>query len=89
MMRVLLLMTLLISLPVSAFEIESQEPYPGMLPDNSSVINSWMNQMKQWELEQTMKDPEFDINNALAEYLNGSNDPTVQEELLQLSSDKN
>ena len=87
MMRVLLLMTLLIPLPVSAFEVESQEPYPGMLPDNSSVINSWMNQMKQWELEQTMKDPEFDINNALAEYLNGSNDPTVQEELLQLSSD--
>ena len=86
MMRVLLLMTLLISLPVSAFEIESQEPYPGMLPDNSSVINSWMNQMKQWELEQTMKDPEFDINNALAEYLNGSNDPTVEEELLQLPS---
>ena len=86
MMRVLLLMTLLISLPVSAFEIESQEPYPGMLPDNSSIINSWMNQMKQWELEQTMKDPEFDINNALAEYLNGSNDPTVEEELLQLPS---
>ena len=85
-MRVLLLMTLLISLPVSAFEVESQEPYPGMLPDNSSIINSWMNQMKQWELEQTMKDPEFDINNALAEYLNGSNDPTVEEELLQLPS---
>ena len=89
MMRVLLLMALLIPLPVSAFEVESQEPYPGMLPDNSSVINSWMNQMKQWEFEQQMKDPEFDINNALAEYLNGSNDPTVQEELLQLSSDKN
>ena len=89
MMRFLLVLTLLIPLPVSAFEVESQEPYPGMLPDNSSVINSWMNQMKQWEFEQQMKDPEFDINNALAEYLNGSNDPTVQEELLQLSSDKN
>ena len=83
------MLTLLIPLPVSAFEVESQEPYPGMLPDNSSVINSWMNQMKQWEFEQQMKDPEFDINNALAEYLNGSNDPTDQEELLQLSSDKN
>ncbi len=86
MMRLLVLLTLLIPLPVSAFEIESQEPYPGMLPDNSSVINSWMNQMKQWELEQTMKDPEFDINNALAEYLNGSDDPTESEELLQLPS---
>ena len=88
-MRFLLVLPLLIPLPVSAFEVESQEPYPGMLPDNSSVINSWMNQMKQWEVEQQMKDPEFDINNALAEYFNGSDDPTVQEELLQLSSDKN
>ena len=62
------------------------EPYQGMLPDNSMVINNWMGKMKQWELEQTIRDPEFDINNALAEYFNGSNDPTEQEELLQLQS---
>ena len=62
------------------------EPYQGMLPDNSASINSWMGKMKQWELEQTMKDPEFDINNALAEFFNGSDDPTEQEELLQLQS---
>ena len=86
-MRVLLLMTLLISLPVSAFEVESQEPYPGMLPESASMANQWMQNMREWEAEQTRRDPEFDINNALAEYLNGSNDPTVQEELLQLSSD--
>ena len=64
------------------------EPYQGMLPDNSMVINNWMGKMKQWELEQTIRDPEFDINNALAEYFNGSNDPTEQEELLQLQSDQ-
>ena len=62
------------------------EPYQGMLPDNSASIHSWMNKMKQWELEQNMKDPEFDINSALAEYFNGSDDPTEQEELLQLQS---
>jgi len=64
------------------------EPYPGMLPDNSMTLNNWMGKMKQWELEQSLKDPSFDINSALAEYFNGSNDPTEQEELLQLQSDQ-
>ena len=70
--------------PADAFEIERQEPYPGMLPDNSATISNWMSKMKQWEFEQTMKDPEFDINSALAEYFNnGGTDTTEQEELLQ------
>ena len=72
--------------PADAFEIERQQPYDGMLPDNSMTINNWMNKMRQWELEQSIKDPEFDINNALAEFFNGSNDPTEQEELLQFPS---
>ena len=56
-----------------------------MLPDNSATISNWMSKMKQWEFEQTMKDPEFDINSALAEYFNnGGTDTTEQEELLQL-----
>ena len=71
--------------PADAFEIERQAPYPGMLPDNSATISNWMSKMKQWEFEQTMKDPEFDINSALAEYFNnGGTDTTEQEELLQL-----
>ena len=73
--------------PADAFEIERQSPYPGMLPDNSATISNWMSKMKQWEFEQTMKDPEFDINNALAEYFNnGGTDTTEQEELLQFQS---
>ena len=72
--------------PTQASEWEKQQPYPGMLPDNSQIINSWIQDIKQWELEQTLKDPAFDINNALAEYFNGSDDPTEQEELLQLPS---
>jgi len=44
--------------------------------------------MKQWELERTIRDPEFDINNALAEYFNGSDETAEQEELLQLSSNR-
>ena len=59
----------------------------GSLPDTAANANNWINKIKQWELEQSIKDPAFDINNALAEYFNGSNDPTEQEELLQLSSD--
>ena len=70
--------------PAEAFEIERQQPYPGMLPDNSATISNWMNKIKQWELEQSLNDPEFDINNALAEYFNnGGDDTTEQEELLQ------
>ena len=73
--------------PAEAFEIERQQPYPGMLPDNSATISNWMNKIKQWELEQSLNDPEFDINNALAEYFNnGGTDTTEQEELLQLPS---
>ena len=74
--------------PAEAFEIERQQPYPGMLPDNSATISNWMNKIKQWELEQSLNDPEFDINNALAEYFNnGGTENTEQEELLQFQGD--
>ena len=63
------------------------EPYPGMLSGPAAGANEWISKMRQWELEQNMKDPAFDINNALAEYFNGSNDPAEQEELLQFPSD--
>ena len=65
-------------------EPQTQQPYPGMLSGPAAGANEWIQRMKQWELEQNMKDPEFDINSALAEYFNGSDDPTEQEELLQL-----
>ena len=66
-----------------AFPQIQQQPYPGMLADNSQTANEWINKLRQWELEQKRTDPEFDINSALAEYFNGSDDPTEQEELLQ------
>ena len=69
-------------------EPRPQQPYDGMLTGPAAGANEWISKMRQWELEQNMKDPEFDINNALAEYFNGSNDPTEQEELLQLQSDQ-
>ena len=60
------------------------EPYPGMLSGPAAGANEWIQKMRQWELEQSMTDPEFDINNALAEYFNnGGTDTTEQEELLQ------
>ena len=65
-------------------EPRTQHPYPGMLSGPAAGANEWIQRMRQWELEQNMKDPEFDINSALAEYFNGSDDPTEQEELLQL-----
>ena len=67
-------------------EPRTQEPYPGMLSGPAAGANEWISKMRQWELEQSLKDPAFDINSALAEYFNGSDDPTEQEELLQLQS---
>ena len=61
---------------------------PGSLPESSSMAQQWIDRIREWEWEQKNKDPEFDINNALAEYFNGSNDPTEQEELLQFPSDQ-
>ena len=66
--------------------LEPQEQYiEGSLPDNSNNIQGWMNKMRAWETQEKMKDANFDINNALAEYFNnGGDDTTEQEELLQL-----
>ena len=57
-------------------EPQTQQPYPGMLPDSSANANVWIQKMKNWEAEQRRTDPEFDINTALAEYFNnGGEDP--------------
>ena len=61
---------------------------PGSLPNSAQTANDMINKLREWEWDQKQKDPAFDINNALAEYFNGSDDPTEQEELLQLQSDK-
>ena len=71
-----------------AFEIERQQPIAGSLPDTAASAQEIINKFRDWEREQKRTDPEFDINSALAEYFNGSDDPTEQEELLQLQSDQ-
>ena len=58
---------------------------PGSLSNSSQMAQDVINKFREWEWEQQKKDPAFDINNALAEYFNGSDDPTESEELLQLS----
>ena len=74
--------------PADAFEIERQQPIPGSLPDSASSAQQIMEKFRDWSREQKRSDPEFDINNALAEYFNnGGTDTTEQEELLQFSSD--
>ena len=70
-----------------AFEIERQQPIEGSLPDSAASAQQLINKFRDWEREQKRTDPEFDINNALAEYFNnGGTDTTEQEELLQLQS---
>ena len=34
--------------PSQAMEVERQQPYDGMLPDNSQTINNWIQHMKRW-----------------------------------------
>ena len=72
--------------PADAFEIERQQPIEGSLPDSAASAQQLINKFRDWEREQKRTDPEFDINSALAEYFNGSDDPTEQEELLQFQS---
>ena len=71
-----------------AFEIERQQPIPGSLPESAASAQEMINRFKEWERKEKITNPEFDINKALAEYFNGSDDPTEQEELLQLQSDQ-
>ena len=54
--------------------------------ESAPTAGEWINEMREWEAEKTRTSPEDSINNALAdmEIDNGSNDPTEQEELLQL-----
>ena len=61
-----------------------QQVIPGSLPNSAQTAQDMINKLREWEWDQQQKDPEFDINSALAEYFNGSDDPTEQEELLQL-----
>ena len=62
---------------------------PGSLPNSAQVATDMINKLQEWKWEQQEKDPEFDINSALAEYFNnGGTDTTEQEELLQFQSDK-
>ena len=57
---------------------------PGSLPNSAETAQNMINKFREWEWEQKRTDPEFDINNALAEYFNnGGTDTTEQEELLQ------
>ena len=58
---------------------------PGSLPNSAQMAQDMINKLQEWEWEQQEKDPEFDINSALAEYFNnGGTGTTEQEELLQL-----
>ena len=72
MMIGILIPLLLMMRPVKA--LEKQQPYDGLLPDNTQTINNWIEKMKEWESKQKIRDPEFDINQALADYFNGSDD---------------
>ena len=60
--------------PSAEASLEKQQPYDGLLPDNTETINNWIEQMKEWEREQKRINPEFDINQALADYFNRSYD---------------
>ena len=59
---------------------------PGSLSNSSQMAQDVINKFREWESQEKRKDPEFDINNALAEYFNGGTDTTESKELLQFPS---
>ena len=65
--------------PAHAFELEVEE-------SQWNYVYSAIEYIKRGQREKTMTDPDDAINKALAEFNNGSNDTTEQEELLQLQS---
>ena len=67
--------------PAEAFELEVEESQWQYVYDAIEYI-------KRGEREKTMSDPSDSINKALMEFNNGSNGATEQEELLQLSSNR-
>ena len=66
--------------PAEAFELEIEE-------SQWDFVYSAIEYIKRGEREKTMSDPSDSINKALMEFNYGSDDPTKQEELLQLPSD--
>jgi len=58
--------------------------------DASPTAGEWIERLRDYEAEKTRTDPEDSINRSLDlwEEEDGSNDPTEQEELLQLPSDR-
>ena len=56
----------------------------------SPTAGEWIERLRDYEAEKTRTDPEDSINRSLDlwEEEDGSNDPTKQEKLLQLQSDK-
>ena len=56
-----------------------QQVIPGSLPNSAQVANDMINKLQEWKWEQQAKDPEFDINNALAEYFNNGSDDLREE----------
>ena len=58
--------------------------------NNFPIASESMKMMRQWKLQRTRTPPSDSINSALSdlEIDYGSNDPTKQEKLLQLQSDK-
>ena len=68
--------------------LERQQPIEGSLPNSAAMANEIIQKFREWDSEQKRTDPEFDINKALAEYFNGSDGSTEQEELLQLQSNE-
>ena len=93
----ILIPLLFIPTPIKADEVidpiygprhEFDNPIIDWDPDQ---MGEWVQKMRDWRSRQSRTNPEDSINNALAELEwneYGSDDPTKQEELLQLPSDE-
>ena len=63
-----------------------QELKNPMVDWDPNQMGEWVQKMRDWKSEQEREPVEDLLNSAIAEFKSGSDDPTEQEELLQLPS---
>ena len=73
---------------VTIFDTRDDDPFNVAHMGHSFPTGEWIEKLRNWESRRKRTPIEDMLNNTLAEYENGSNDPTKQEELLQLQSNR-
>ena len=88
---VTLLGTVVLAVIGAGYFAPKAEAHTGHTFPTTPTTGEWIQKMREWEAQKNRSSVEDMLNNALGDFYweepDGSNDPTKQEELLQLPSD--